>query len=95
MTTAKEQGEARFTLTAQDKHGVFNGQRIRRLTPVECARLQGFPDDHAKYGMFQNKQGEWHVREILDTGQYQCYGNAVTVNVIEAIITRMLEKGCL
>lgn len=64
--------------------------RIRRLTPIECARLQGFPDDWAKYGLFENE-----VKEISDSQQYKCYGNAVTTNVIEAIITRMIEKGCL
>ncbi|NCC47365.1 MAG: DNA (cytosine-5-)-methyltransferase, partial [Bacteroidia bacterium] len=52
----------------------LNGYRIRRLTPVECARLQGFPDD-------------WH-EGVSDSQAYRCYGNAVTVNVIEAIITR-------
>lgn len=73
----------------------LSGRRIRRLTPVETARLQAFPDDHADFGMFQNKQGEWHVREISDTGKYQVFGNAVTTSVIEALITRMIEKGCL
>ena len=71
------------------------GRSIRRLTPVECARLQSFPDDWADFGMFQNKQGEWHVREISDTGKYQVFGNAVTVSVVQAIVERMLEKGCL
>lgn len=48
----KEPGEPMFTLTAQDKHGVYDGYRIRKLTPKECWRLQGFPDwafDLAKY----------------------------------------------
>lgn len=71
------------------------GLRVRRLIPIECARLQGFADDHCRYGRFQNKQGEWHTREISDSGQYKCYGNAVTTNVIQAIITEMLDKGCL
>lgn len=116
----KGDGEHRFTVTAQDRHGVAVGSartvrsggrgsqddkhrwdvvsaqsRIRRLTPTECARLQGFPDDWADLGLFQNKKGEWHIREISDTGKYQCFGNAVTVDVIEAIITRMRRKGCL
>ena len=34
-----------FTLTAQDRHGVFFGGRIRRLTPKECLRLQGWRDE--------------------------------------------------
>jgi DNA (cytosine-5)-methyltransferase 1 len=88
------------TVTANVTGGTKNerykvDKRIRRLTPVECARLQGFPDDWADLGMFQNKKGEWHIREISDTGKYQVFGNAVTVNVIEAVITRMRDKGCL
>ena len=58
--------------------------RIRRLTPVECERLQGFPDDWTKYG----KDGE----PICDTQRYKCCGNAVTTNVITAIINEMFEK---
>lgn len=73
----KENGDPAFTVTAQDRHGVFNGYRIRRLTPVECARLQGFPDD-------------WH-EGVSDSQAYRCYGNAVTVNVIEAIMIKLLS----
>lgn len=43
----KNDGEEMFTLTARDRHGVLlknNNLRIRRLTPLECFRLQGFPD---------------------------------------------------
>ena len=73
----KEDGEEMFTLTAQDKHGIYDGYKIRRLTPRECERLQGFPDDWTKYG----KDGEL----ISDTQRYKCCGNAVTVNVIKHI----------
>lgn len=51
--------------------------RIRRLTPLECERLQGFPDG-------------W-TEGISDTQRYKCLGNAVTVNVIEAIGRQFLE----
>jgi len=44
---------------------------IRRLTPTECERLQGFPDG-------------W-TEGISDTQRYKCLGNAVTTNVITAI----------
>lgn len=40
----KENGEPSFTLTAQDKHGIYDGKSVRKLTPLECERLQGFPD---------------------------------------------------
>ena len=55
--------------------------RIRKLTPVECERLQGFPDDWTKYG----KDNEL----ISDTQRYKCIGNAVTVPVITFIINEM------
>jgi len=51
------------------------GSSIRRLTPVECARLQGFPDD------WNNWQS--------DTQRYKQFGNAVSVPVISAIAEKM------
>ena len=60
-----------------------NGVKIRRLTPTECMRLQGFPDDWCDYGA----DGE----KISDTQKYKMAGNAVTVTVVSAII----EKLCL
>lgn len=60
--------------------------KIRRLTPIECERLQGFPDEWTKYGEFDDE-----VKPISDTQRYKMCGNAVTVNVIEAIITSMFK----
>lgn len=54
--------------------GVKEGTRIRRLTPIECERLQGFPDDYTKYG----ENGE----VMSDTQRYKMLGNAVTTNVV-------------
>jgi len=67
----------------------FNNMKIRRLTPKECERLQGFPDDWTKYGI--NEKGE--LVEISDTQRYKQMGNAVTVNVIEAIARKLLKLG--
>lgn len=78
----KEDGEEMFTLTAQDKHGVLldDGRlvRIRRLTPKECFRLQGWTDDYFEKAQFVNS----------DSQLYKQAGNGVTVNVIEAIARR-------
>lgn len=57
--------------------------RIRRLTPVECERLQGFPDDWTKYG----EDG----KVMSDTARYKACGNAVTTNVIRAIAEELLK----
>lgn len=64
--------------TGMQQHTLTEEMKIRRLTPVECARLQGFPDN-------------WH-EGLSDTQAYKCYGNAVTVNVIQAIIERLYEN---
>lgn len=50
--------------------------KIRRLTPMECERLQGFPDG-------------W-TEGISDTQRYKCLGNAVTVNTVQAIVQKLL-----
>lgn len=80
----KDNDEEMFTLTATDKHGVYDGITVRKLTPVECERLQGFPDNWTKYG----KDDEL----ISDTQRYKCCGNAVTTNVITTIINEMFDE---
>ncbi len=57
---------------SDERGGQTHTTNIRRLTPTECERLQGFPDG-------------W-TEGVSDTQRYKCLGNAVTVNVIEAII---------
>ncbi|TDP53718.1 DNA (cytosine-5-)-methyltransferase [Aminicella lysinilytica] len=61
--------------------GNINNLGIRKMTPREWARLQGFPDSYKL--------------ELADTHLYKQFGNSVTVNVIEAIaleIKKVLEK---
>src|SRR5690625_3291749 len=81
----KENGEESFTLTSQDRHGVALGNppkyRIRKLTPRECWRLQGFPDE---------AHDAVESAGISDSQRYKQAGNAVTVNVIEAIGERLI-----
>lgn len=57
--------------------------RIRKLTPLECERLQAFPDNFTKYG----KDGE----EISNTQRYKCVGNAVTTTVITYLADEMFK----
>lgn len=78
----KEDGDDMFTLTAQDTHGVYDGLRIRKLTPRECWRLQGFPD----WAFDQAKEVN------SDSQLYKQAGNSVTVPVIYDI-ARRLERG--
>jgi len=63
---------------------IKNNYRIRRLTPIECERLQGFPDNHTEYG---NYEGE--VKKMSNTQRYKQCGNAVTVDVVQAIAEKI------
>jgi DNA (cytosine-5)-methyltransferase 1 len=54
---------------------------VRRLTPVECERLQGFPDGWTQIG---------NDKPTADTHRYKQLGNAVTVNVAEWIARRTM-----
>ena len=64
------------TLDTACNQAVMHSPTIRRLTPVECERLQGFPDNWTKEG----SEGM-----ISDTQRYKMCGNAVTVDVVEAV----------
>jgi len=77
---------------------VVDMPRIRRLTPLECERLQAFPDDWTKYGITKNTQegandvdlSDNPIIPISDTQRYKMCGNAVTTNVIQAVFERIL-----
>jgi len=56
--------------------GMMDSQVVRRLTPMECERLQGFPDN-------------WTDGQA-DSNRYKQCGNAVAVPVVEWIISRMV-----
>ena len=77
----KENGEPMFTLTGQDRHGIYDGFRIRKLTPRECFRLQGWSDEYFDRAELVNS----------DSQLYKQAGNGVTVPVIYEIAKRMRE----
>ena len=77
----KDDGDPTFTISATDRHGVMlANHRIRRLTPRECWRLQGFPD-----WAFDKAQ----QAGTSDIQLYRQAGNSVTVPVVEAIARRL------
>ena len=59
--------------------------RIRRLTPIECERLQGFPDNHTEYGVYDGE-----VKKMSNTQRYKQCGNAVTVDVVKAVAQQLI-----
>lgn len=83
----KNNDEPSFTLTAADRHGILlsNGKTyvIRKLTPLECWRLQGFTDEQF------NKAKD---AGVSNSQLYKQAGNAVTVPIVEAIGEKLNEK---
>ena len=65
-------------------HGVADGFGVRRLTPRECERLQGFPDDWTLVP-YRGKPAE----SCPDGPRYKACGNAVTVNVAQWVLERL------
>nr|DAX20393.1 MAG TPA: Cytosine specific methyltransferase [Caudoviricetes sp.] len=73
-----------YTLTATDRHAVSDGLQVRRLTPVECERLQGFPDNHT--------QIPWRGKpaaDCPDSLRYKAIGNSMAVPVMRWIGERI------
>ena len=60
------------TLTSVSKDNLVVGDRIRKLTPIECERLQGLPDNYTE--------------GVATTNRYKCLGNAFNVDVVAHII---------
>jgi site-specific DNA-cytosine methylase len=61
--------------------------KIRRLTPIECERLQTLPDGYTEYGNFNGK-----IRKISDTQRYKCLGNGWTAEVIAWIFSFLKQE---
>lgn len=64
-----------------------SGYIVRRLTPRECERLQGFPDDWTLIP-YRGKPAE----ECPDAPRYKAIGNSMAVPVMKWIMGRMDEQ---
>lgn len=64
-----------------------DGKKIRRLTEIECERLQGFPDNWTQYGNYDGV-----VKPIPKTQRYKLCGNAVTAKMVELIGRRIIKN---
>lgn len=67
---------------AFQENNLLNG--VRRLTEIECERLQGFPDNWTQYGDYNGA-----IKPIAKTQRYKLIGNAVTVDIVELIAKRL------
>lgn len=74
------------TLTGVEKNNMIKeGIRIRRLTPVECERLQGYQDGWTATGV--NEKGA--EVSVSDSQRYKCCGNSVTTFVVASVMEKL------
>lgn len=79
---AEEQKEAN-----KDAEAIAEGRCsiVRRLTPMECERLQGMPDDWSRYGI--NEKGQ--VYELPDSARYRLQGNGIATPFFRYLMKRI------
>ena len=82
----KQEGEDAFTIRSSEPNGIVSKNKIRRLTPIECERLQGFPDDWTMMGDYDGE-----VKPVSNTQRYKTCGNAVTVDVVYAVVQQLKD----
>ena len=75
------QEECSYSLRAGRTQNVATPWAVRRLTPIETARLQGFPDDHTAI--------TYRGKPAADGPQYKAHGNSMAVPVVRWIMERM------
>jgi DNA (cytosine-5)-methyltransferase 1 len=78
-----ETPDSKMVLTATDKNGIEYCGRVRRLTPHECFRLQGFTDEQFEKVLWAG---------IPEAQLYKMAGNSVTTNVVTAVAKKLMEE---
>lgn len=95
------EGDYAFTVDTSNTGGIKQGDRIRRLIPVECERLMGLLDGWTLFGDFTGEKrkktdwdwdkGEYNMNRIIsDSQRYKLCGNGVVVNVVEELIKNLV-----
>lgn len=79
-----QKGLAGTLQTSENQVTLMPDARIRRLTPIECERLQGFPD---------NWTADSTNGAVSDTQRYKMCGNAVTTKTVAAVMERLFTDG--
>jgi DNA (cytosine-5)-methyltransferase 1 len=72
-----------YTLTSTDRHAVATTHQVRRLTPIECERLQGFPDGYTDI--------KPNGKSTPDSHRYKALGNSWAVPVVRWIGERIVQ----
>lgn len=83
--------QAVLRISEQEKR--MSNTRVRRLTPKECERLQGFPDNYTDLGEWTDTKGRVH--KPADSPRYKALGNSIAipawVDILKAVAERCPE----
>ena len=100
MTPKTDEGGVAFSLRSRDYKdmqivtrtgGTMETRRIvRRLTPLECERLQGYPDGWTNIGDWTDSKGKLHKGES-DAPRYKALGNSIALPFWKWMAKRMVE----
>ena len=82
----KTDGEPVFTNRVASRNGLYDGMKIRYLTPLECERLMGWPDSWTKYGTDEGG----NTVELSDNARYNLIGNGVVPQVVPSLISQIM-----
>lgn len=84
--TLRAMGHGESHPNAGGQVAIAQGWAVRRLTPTEWARLQGFPDDHSRIA-WRGKPAE----QCPDGPQYKTYGNSMATKKMRWLARRLAE----
>ena len=76
-----------FTLNSTDRHAVTDAAIVRRLTPLECERLQGYPDGWTHIGDWIDSKGKKH--RDADSPKYKALGNSIALPPWTYVLSRL------
>src|SRR5690606_830814 len=74
-----------LTTSPTNEHIINYQGNLRKLTPIECERLQGLPDEWTKFGLYGGI-----VKEMSDSNRYKLCGNGVSVPIVESIGKKLI-----
>lgn len=83
--------ELQPTIVAKGPGAVSSGYTVRRLTPLECERLQGFPDGWTDIGEWTDSNGK--TKECKDSYRYKALGNSIAIPPWTWVLERLCRFG--
>lgn len=93
MKVSKDQTATLLARDYKDPQCVFEDvddaqYTVRRLTPLECERLQGFPDGWTDIGEWTDSKGKVH-KECADSARYKALGNSIAIPPWTYVLQRL------